>query len=126
MKAEEMKIRYRIEEMWPDESTTAVTYIVTLKQIEDGFLDDHYGKILSRDRWTGLHDKNGKEIYQKDKVSYFDDSNTKQVGTVEWCKDCCGFYAIADYGDDEGNQDIQLHKDYDIEVIGTVYDKEVE
>jgi hypothetical protein len=32
------------------------------------------------------------------------------------------FYVLCFNGDDEGNSDIELHKDYEVEVIGNIYE----
>lgn len=73
---------------------------------------------------TGLKDKSGKEIYFKDAVRYLDESNTEQIGVVEPYNDVIGGYIEAINGDDEGNQDLQLHPDYQstIEIIGNIYE----
>lgn len=67
--------------------------------------------------WTGLKDKNKTEIYERDDVIYMDEAGNKQVGKVLWSDISCHFYIMALNGDDEGNQDIQLHADYELEVV---------
>jgi uncharacterized phage protein (TIGR01671 family) len=73
-------------------------------------------------QYTGLKDKNGIEVYEGDVAEYRDDSNTLQTGIVVYSQIACGFYIEAFGGDDEGNQDIQLHRDYDIKIIGNVHE----
>lgn len=74
-------------------------------------------------QFTGLKDKNGKEIYFGDICKYEDESGKSQVGIV---KDYGYFkgYIEAIGGDEEGNQDLELHDLYqdNYEVIGNIYE----
>lgn len=71
---------------------------------------------------TGLTDKNNKLIYESDIALYKDDTGKLQKGIVNWWE--FAYYINAIGGDDEGNQDIELHPDYlkDVEVIGNIYE----
>ena len=71
---------------------------------------------------TGLKDKNGKLIYESDIVKYIDKAGKNQIGVINWREFC--YFVNALGGDDEGNQDIELHPDYlqNIEVIGNIYE----
>lgn len=65
--------------------------------------------------------ESGGEIYEDDVCRYKDESGKEQIGKVTWY----GYkWAIEAFdGDDEGNQDIELHP-YDlkkVEVIGNIY-----
>ena len=61
-----------------------------------------------------------------DRAKFKDDSGTWQVGNVSTYEEHMKFMLFADDGDDEGNQDKELHPfDIDeVEIIGKQYDEE--
>lgn len=73
--------------------------------------------------YTGLKDKNGKEIYEGDVLRYQDDCGRWQVGDVR-DRDYSEFYIHAKGGDEEGNCDGEFHPDYQdvYEIIGNIYE----
>lgn len=124
-----IKYRYRFDRGELMEKVASeprfITEIVTLEELENGAFDHYYGnyKILSRDLSTGLHDRNGEEIFEGDVVAipyidpmgelHIETTNSKsKVGfengqfviyqtepqaLVEWCEKKKGEY-ISNYG----------------------------
>lgn len=82
--------------------------------------NQHKIDLATVGQFTGIKDKNGVEVYFGDICKYHDDSGTKQTGVVTSYEYFSG-YIEAFGGDDEGNQDIELHPDYEIEVIGNIF-----
>lgn len=70
--------------------------------------------------FTGLKDKNRKDAYFGDVIKYKDESGTPQIGVIKDYGYASGYFEAIN-GDDEGNQDLELHPDHEFEIIGNIY-----
>lgn len=88
-----------------------------------------YGKHLSFDdivleEFTGLKDKNGKEIYEGDKVRIIWPTSMKDNYKVEWVHRAKAHLGGFQYSEMDNSKYYTGSVDHNVEVIGTIHDKE--
>jgi YopX protein. len=68
-------------------------------------------------QFTGLTDKNGKEIYEGDVLKRYG-----EIAVVEWNNDQCGFMPLNNYNHCCGREGDWSGDGGDIEVVGNIYE----
>lgn len=116
------KIKFRI---WDDYDKKMIHWNELLeKNLANIFTIPSYNKWLMQ--YTGIHDKNGKEIYEEDVVK-ITNKNSKVIpikpliAQIVWSEEYLAYILITTSVKD-AFENLGDYIDYDIEVIGNVFD----
>ena len=109
----EIKFRYRLKDLKTERITI---HFLTIQELEEKTSKYFQGfQILSRDLYTGLKDKNGKEIYEGDIIK----SERVWIRRIDWLG--AGLWAV-DVGGTGKDVELTHNSTKNFEVIGNIYE----
>ena len=109
-----------ILEVWDDSGE-----LTPFEYVKTGKLSPMYMPVENYiiQQYTGLNDKNGKEIYEGDIVQYNQNSSYDNMDFIaKWSDDKLGFIFQSNSGDELLNQTPHLNRFKHLEVVGNIFE----
>jgi len=121
----EIKFRYRVSLGIVGTDEVFEIHKLNMSKIDDlelllAIMMDDYRNIVSSDQYTGLKDKNVREIYEGDIITAHSEYNTIESGIVKWDNKEASFRA--EQGISVGTSFYGFQQIENIEIIGNIYE----